>query len=39
MNCLKLRENNLKNITDKIRNNEIAGVNVTLPFKQKIIPL
>ena len=34
----KIEENNLKNITDKIRNNEIAGVNVTLPFKQKVIP-
>ena len=34
----KIDEKNLKNIADKVRNKEIAGVNVTLPFKQKIIP-
>ena len=35
---LKSNETDLKKITDKIRNKELAGVNVTLPFKQKIIP-
>ena len=35
---LKTDEVSLENITDKIRNKELAGVNVTLPFKQKIIP-
>ena len=35
---LKSNETDLKKITDKIRNKDIAGVNVTLPFKQKIIP-
>ena len=30
-------EGNLKNIIDKIRNHELTGINVTLPFKQKII--
>ncbi len=34
----QIEEKNLKNIADKIRKKEIAGVNVTLPFKQKIIP-
>ena len=35
---LKVDEDSLKNVTNKIRNNELAGVNVTLPYKQKIIP-
>ena len=35
---LKAEEISLESITNKIRNNELAGINVTLPFKQKIIP-
>ena len=35
---IKAEETSLKNITDKIRNKELSGINVTLPFKQKIIP-
>ncbi len=35
---IKAEETNLKSIIDKIRNKELAGINVTLPFKQKIIP-
>ena len=35
---LKVDEDSLKSVTNKIRNNELAGVNVTLPYKQKIIP-
>ena len=30
-------DNDLKKIIDKIRNHELTGLNVTLPFKQKII--
>ncbi len=30
-------ENNLNNIINRIRDRELTGVNVTLPFKQKII--
>ena len=30
-------EKNLKNIIKKIRDKELTGINVTLPFKQKII--
>ena len=35
---IKSDEKNLHKVTDKIRNKELAGINVTLPFKQKIIP-
>ena len=31
-------EKNLANIIKKIRNKELDGINVTLPYKQKIIP-
>ena len=34
---LEATEKDLKQIIDKIKNGSIAGVNVTLPFKQKII--
>ena len=30
-------DKDLKNIINKIRDNELTGINVTLPFKQKII--
>ena len=30
-------DKDLKSIIDKIRNHELTGINVTLPFKQKII--
>ncbi len=33
-----LNENDLENIVLKIRSGEIEGVNVTVPFKKKIIP-
>ena len=35
----KVEEKDLKNIIEKIRDNEIIGVNVTVPFKKLIIPL
>ena len=30
-------ENNLPEIIDQIKNKEISGINVTLPYKQKIV--
>ncbi len=35
---LKVDEKNLENTIKKIRNKELAGINVTLPYKQKVIP-
>ena len=34
---IEAEDKNLKNIINKIRNRELTGINVTLPFKQKII--
>ncbi len=34
---LDVEEKDLRNIVEKIRDREITGINVTLPFKQKII--
>ena len=34
----KLEKKKLKSIVDEIRKNNIEGVNVTVPFKQEIIP-
>ena len=34
----KINEDELENIVSKIRINEIQGINVTVPFKNKIIP-
>jgi len=36
--CLETEENNFINIIDKVKHEEISGINVTLPYKQKIIP-
>ena len=36
---IKIEEKDLINIVNKIKDNEIAGVNVTVPFKKTIIPL
>ncbi len=35
---LDVREENLKNVIQKIKNEELSGINVTLPYKKKIIP-
>tara|TARA_Y100000816_G_C26047112_1_gene548779 strand:- start:44 stop:841 length:798 start_codon:yes stop_codon:yes gene_type:complete len=35
--CL-LKEDGIKNIIKKIKEKEISGINVTVPFKKKIIP-
>ena len=34
---IETKENDLKSVIKKIRDRELTGVNVTLPFKQKII--
>ena len=34
----EIDESQIKQIIDKIKNHELAGANVTLPFKQKVIP-
>ena len=34
---IEAEDKDLKDIIDKIRNRELTGINVTLPFKQKII--
>jgi len=35
---LDVNEENLKHVIKKIRDKELSGINVTLPYKQKIIP-
>ncbi|WP_440633177.1 shikimate dehydrogenase [Candidatus Pelagibacter sp. HIMB1485] len=35
---IKLEENEVKNFINKIRNQEINGCNVTVPFKKTVIP-
>ena len=34
---IKLEESDLKSFIDKLRNDEIHGINVTVPFKNKVI--
>ena len=34
----KVEEEDLEDIVNQVRNEELAGVNVTLPFKEKIVP-
>ena len=35
---ISIEENNLPEIVEKIKNQSLHGVNVTLPYKQKIVP-
>ena len=35
---IKLEENEIKNFISKIKNQEINGCNVTVPFKKTVIP-
>jgi shikimate dehydrogenase len=35
----KVKKEELKNIVNQVRNDQIKGVNVTVPFKKEIIPL
>ena len=34
---IKLEENELENFIKRLRNDEIHGINVTVPFKNKVI--
>ena len=35
---IQIKENELKNIIKKIKDKELSGINITLPYKQKIVP-
>ena len=35
---IDINENEIKNVIARIKNKEISGLNITLPFKQKIVP-
>ena len=35
---LDIKENELSKIVKKIKNKELIGINITLPYKQKIVP-
>ena len=35
---MDVHESDLGNVVEKIRTGKLSGINVTLPFKQKIIP-
>jgi len=37
-NLLEINENEIKDVIDKIKNKELDGLNITLPYKKKIIP-
>ena len=37
-NLLEINENKIKDLIDKIKNKELDGLNITLPYKRKIIP-
>ncbi len=36
---IKVEEEDLEGIVSQVRNDKLAGVNITLPYKKKIIPL
>ena len=35
---IDVEENGLPGVIDMIRNKDLFGINITLPFKQKIVP-
>ena len=35
---IKIKNNQIKNIIDKIRSKELYGINITIPYKQDVIP-
>ena len=35
---LEIKDNELVNIIEKIKDSKLNGINITLPFKQKIVP-
>ena len=38
MNYLILNKNEIENVINKIKDKEIKGINVTLPYKKSVIP-
>ena len=36
---IDVEENGLPGVIDMVRNKDLFGINITLPFKQKIVPL
>ena len=36
---LNVKDNDLSNVIEQIKSKELFGINVTLPYKQKIVPL
>ena len=35
---LDVKDNNLENIVSELKNGNLSGINITLPYKQKIVP-
>ena len=35
---IDVKESELKNVIEKIKNKDLNGINITLPYKQKIVP-
>ena len=35
---IQIRENQISKIVNEIRKKELTGINITLPYKQKIVP-
>ena len=35
---LEVKDNNLENIVGELKNGNLSGINITLPYKQKIVP-
>ena len=35
---IQVRENQISKIVNEIRKRELTGINITLPYKQKIVP-
>ena len=35
---LDVKDNNLENIVSELKNRNLSGINITLPYKQKIVP-
>ena len=35
---LDVKDNNLENIVGELKNGNLSGINITLPYKQKIVP-
>ena len=35
---IEIKDEDLSNLVNKIKNKDLSGINITLPFKQKIVP-